>query len=90
MPPTQEPLELVEGPYWTESIEDVGLSVQEADSKLEGVTFEIARIPDQFPYVDDHDLQVARYEGEPPLLVVFEQDPWEPVILLHLVVPAGD
>jgi len=53
----------------------IGLTVAELDDLLLGVTFTIARIPDIFPVVAQdamgNELFVARYTGNPPLLVWF-------------------
>ena len=69
------PRSYYEAAAWQSSLESVELSPQAADDLLTAVTFEIARIPEEFPYIDaDSSIQVAHYDGYPRLLVFFQQE----------------
>ena len=54
------------------------LDTQTLDEKLEGLIFNVARIPELFPAVYTNDegdlLHAAVYEGQPPLVVWFTFD----------------
>ena len=52
--------------------------IESLDDLLLGVTFAIARIPEEFPVVSrdfqGQELRAARYTGNPPLIVWFTYD----------------
>ena len=80
--------EIVEQPSWDVSAKRLPLPRQALDERLRGLTFEVARIPEDFPYVGDGDLQIARYTGNPPLKVLFTAE--DERINLYWVEPDDD
>ena len=56
----------------------LGLDVPTLDTKLQGVTYTIARIPELFPVMahnpNGEELCAARYTGDPPLIIWFTYD----------------
>lgn len=63
--------EVVEHPSWDESAKRLFQDRRELDERLRGLTFEVARIPEEFPFVGESNLQMARYVGNPPMKVLF-------------------
>ena len=87
--PSSPPHEYYEGAEWEKSVDDAGLDFLTIDGKLSALTFAVARIPDQFPYVGDSQIQVAHYDGDPPLLVFFLQEQDGRIALLFLLTQNG-